>query len=64
MSYMSQSRDQVKSAPVNAPPCETAGCNSSCSFAFSCYEQRMGLGRHVPWPLIALAGIAVLALVI
>lgn len=62
MSYMSKQRDQVKPAEVNSPPCNNAGCNSSCSYAFSCYEARMGRGPHVPWPLVALAGVAVAAL--
>jgi hypothetical protein len=61
MPYMFQSGNSPK---VHSPVCETQGCNSLCSFAYSCYEQRMGRITHVAWPIVGLVVLALLALIV
>lgn len=44
--------DQPK---LNRPACMTANCGATCSYAYSCHDQRVGRVGHVAWPVFALA---------
>jgi hypothetical protein len=60
MSIATRHLDQINPEKIHSPVCHNKGCNSSCSYAYSCFEQRMGRA-HVPWPVVVLAVVAVVA---
>jgi hypothetical protein len=61
MSIATRHLDQINPERAHSPVCNNKDCNSSCSYAYGCSEQRMER-THFPWPVLVLGVVAVVAL--
>jgi len=41
--------------------CETPGCSTNCTYAYSCHDERMGRVNVIFWPLVSLAVLGIVA---
>jgi hypothetical protein len=62
MTTLVQENNYPRHAKRNMKPCETPGCAGSCTYAYSCHEERMGRTPAVFWPGVGLAIMAALAI--
>ena len=44
-------------------PCETPGCGTGCTYAYSCHDVRMGRTSVIFWPLVSLVVVGVVAVI-
>jgi hypothetical protein len=44
--------------------CETPGCSTNCTYAYSCHDVRMGKADVIFWPLLALVVFGVVAAIV
>jgi|GEM_PF-2417125 len=46
------------------PACMTEKCDVTCSYAYSCHEQRVGRPRVTIWPLVGITLFVVIGLLL
>ncbi len=63
MSFV-QSSDEARGGAVDRPACMTPGCSVNCSHGYSCHERRLGRVSAAPWPVLAVAALAIATLIV